>query len=242
MSITLFGLFAVFGFIISGFFLWKRAIDEHVTEAEVFDMYITASIWALVAARVGSIMLRFDRFGWNPLRWLALFSLPGLDGRFALVIGMLMIILGALKRRWNPWLTLDMYVPSVLLWQSALVVLYWWQLAAFWFAWFLLLWWIEHEYRLWEWYRGRRGFAHPGLVSSVWLIGIGVGLLLIALLTSASVVFFASGGLCITIGLIFVYVRSGRVLKADVESISNRIDHVIKTLKKRKPQRTILSP
>lgn len=239
MSVTLFGLLAVLGFIVSGFFLWKRAVDEHFSESDIFDVYITASMWALVAGRLGAIALRFDRFGWNPLRWLALFTLPGLDGRAALIVGVAMIVLAAAKRHWDPWLTLDVYLPSVLLWQAALIALYWWQASIVWFFWFLFLLWIEREYRFWEWYRGKRGFAHPGLVASVWGIGIGIGFLFVARLSRDMVFSLASGIILLFGGMVLVYVRSGRVLKSDIEAVGARFRDAGKFFKKRRPHHTI---
>lgn len=228
MSITLFGLLAVLGFAFSGFFLWKRALDEHLSENDVFDIYINASIWALIAGRIVSIILRFDRFGYNPLRWIALFSLPGIDGRAVLCVEILMILLGATKRRWDPWLTLDVYMPPLLLWQAAVIVLFWWQVAVLWLVWFLLLWWVEHQYRLWEWYRGRRGFARPGLVTSLWLIGVGFGFSWVAWLSADVVLLWAVGVGSVLAGVVLVYHRSGRVLKTDVG----------KLFTKRRPRRT----
>lgn len=236
MSITLFGLFAVLGFIISGFFLWKRAIDEHLPESQVFDIYITASLWALIASRAVAILLRFDRFGFNPLRWFSLFSLPGLDGITALTVGVVMILLGATKRHWDPWLTLDVYVPSIMLWQASLIVLYWWQVTLFWLAWFMLLWWVEHEYRLWEWYRGRRGFARPGLVTAIWIGGIGSGFSLVAGLTGSMVFLLGSGIVLVLIGSILGYIRSGRVFKQDLRVLSERIGSIRKFFTRRRPR------
>lgn len=239
MYITLFGLLAVLGFLVSGFFLWKRAIDEHLSEGDVFDIYITASVWALIAGRAGAIMLNLDRFGLNPLRWLALFSLPGLEGRIALIVGILMILLGAAKRHWDPWLILDVYLPSILLWQSAVIAPYRWQAAVFWLLWFGLLWWIEHEYRLWEWYRGRRGFARPGLVASVWLIGVGAGFCLIAWVSGDMVFLLVSGMVLVLAGLILGYARSGRVFRTDIVLLSQQIGNAGTPLRKRRPRHTI---
>ena len=104
MNVTLFGIMAAVGFILAGFILWRGAREEHLPEHEVFDLFVSASLWALVGARVAAIILAFDRFGWNPWRWLSVFHVPGLSGWGALGIGFLMVTIGAVRRGWILWL------------------------------------------------------------------------------------------------------------------------------------------
>lgn len=219
MTITVFGVSMVVGFIISGFFLWKRALEEHLSEREVFDIYIVASLWALLAARIIFIGQRFSQFGWNPWRWLSIFSIPGLDGSSALLVGVAMIALAAIKRGWDPWLILDAYLGPIMLWQAISMAVFNWMLGIYWAGWFLLLWWIEREYRLWDWYRGRKGSAKPGLITSAWLIGVGSGLIWLARLGVGMLFLTAEGWTLCLAGLVIGYHRSGRVVKTDISHI-----------------------
>lgn len=237
MSITLFGIAAALGFIVSGFFLWKRARQENFPEDEVFDVYIVATLWAVAVARSVAIVLRFDRFGFDLLRWLSFFSLPGLNGLAALSVGVVMIWLAAIKRRWDPWLTGDVYLPALMLWQSILVAPFRWPVAVAWFLCFLLLLWIEREYRLWEWYRGRRSQARPGLVSSTWLIGVGIGLGLLAQPPLGVISLLTVGLSLVASGIVIGYKRSGRVWKSDVSSLAEGVARIGSKLTWRRSQR-----
>lgn len=210
MNITLFGLIAVVGFLSSGFILWFNAREENLPEDEVFDVYLASGLWAFAAARAAAVVLEFDRFGMSPLRWLSFFALPGLNGAAALTIGVLMVAVGIIRRRWDNWLGLDVFSPAILLWQAALVGLFKWQVAVFWLIWFSLLVVISRKYRFWEWYRGRRGEARPGLVFSGWLIGNGAGFMVFSI---------PVGAFIIIAGLVLAYRRSGRVIGNDVRDI-----------------------
>ena len=113
MSITLFGLSVAFGFLASGFYLWLRAKSENLPEDEIFDIYIISAIWSLVASRAVEIAIRFNEFGWNILRWLSIFSLPGLNGLAALLTFVSLVYLAGVKRQWEVWKTWDIFLPSL---------------------------------------------------------------------------------------------------------------------------------
>ena len=76
MSITLFGILAVLGFFLAGFLLWRSASEEHLPPSEAFDILIGSALWALLASRAVTVILQFERFGWNPLRWFSFLYLP----------------------------------------------------------------------------------------------------------------------------------------------------------------------
>lgn len=212
MSITLFGILAVVGFFLAGFLLWRSAGEEHLSQSETFDILIGSALWALLASRAAVIILQFERFGWNPLRWFSLLYLPGLNGPTALAIYIIMILGGSIRRDWNRWLTLDVFAPALMIWQTFLIALYSWVVALFWLVWTLVLLFSGQKYRLWEWYRGRHGDAKPGLVFALWLIGLGIGLNLL-ILQKVSVIFSVIPGVAfILFGVTITYVRAGRRL------------------------------
>lgn len=209
MTIALFGVLTVVGFFVAGFFLWKRAREERYAEADVFDVFLTASVWVLVVSRAVAIAVKFDQFGFDPLRWLSIVTLPGFNGLAALCTAIVMILLAAAKRRWDAWVTLDVFLPSVLVWEASVVVLSNWIVALFWVLWFGFLWWIEREYRLWSWYKGRRSSARPGLVAGAWFIGNGLGFPVLAGFPSTVVFFPLVTGACfVAIGIAMIIGRS----------------------------------
>lgn len=213
MSITLFGILTVVGFFSAGFLLWKTAGEEHLPPSEAFDILIGSALWALVAARAAAVILQFDRFGWNPLRWLSLFYLPGLNGPAALLIGILMIYAGSIRRNWNRWTALDVFSPALMIWQALMIVLYSWPTALFWMGWSVFLLFAGEKYRLWEWYRGRHGDAKPGLVFALWMIGLGIGFNLL-ILHKISIIFSVIPGVAfILFGVTIAYIRAGRRIR-----------------------------
>lgn len=211
MSVGIFGLSVVAGFFISGFSLWRRAKEEHFNESDVMDVYVTVSVWALLASRLLSVVERFDRFGMDPFRWMSFTSLPGLDGVAALIVGVSMIALASIKRRWDVWLTLDVFLPAVMLWESVVVVGFNVVAGVFLLGGFFVLQWIEREYRLWDWYHGRRGNVRPGLVTCGWVIGNGLLLAWLAGQWNRVVFLNGLGVALIVTSVALIAIRSGRI-------------------------------
>ena len=211
MEAGLFGLSAVAGVFLSGFFLWRRAKEERFNESDVMDVYLMVGVWALVASRVAVVIQRFDRFGLDPLRWVSLVSLPGLDPSAALVMGAVMIALAALKRKWNVWLTWDVFLQAVMLWEAVILAATHVAAAVFSLVWFLLLSWVEREYRLWDWYKARRGNVRPGLVACTWAIGQGILLVWLAGQWSRVVFLHGLGAALVAASVVAIVVRAGRI-------------------------------
>ncbi|MEK7111238.1 MAG: prolipoprotein diacylglyceryl transferase family protein [Patescibacteria group bacterium] len=225
MSITLFGISTALGFLISGYYLWLRAKDENLPEDEIFDIYIVSAIWALVASRGFEIAIRFNEFGWNIIRWLSVFSLPGLNGLAALLTFLTMVYLAGVKRQWEVWKTWDIFLPPLILWQGIIFLSFSLPAAIAWILGFGVLVWIEKEYRLWDWFKGRHSTARTGLVSSVWFGFELSGISLVALQTKGVIfsgVLFAVG---VLMSVVAGYRRSGRVFKSDIETLKHRFEH-----------------
>lgn len=210
---------------ISGYYLWLRAKDENLPEDEVFDIYIVSALWALVASRGFEIAIRFNEFGWNIIRWLSVFSLPGLNGLAALFTFLVMVYLAGVKRQWEVWKTWDIFLPPLILWQGIIFLTISLPAAVAWILGFGVLAWVEKEYRLWDWFKGRHSTAKPGLVSAVWL-GIELSGISLVALQSQGVVF--SGvlfGLGVLMSALAGYRRSGRVFKTDIEALKRRFEY-----------------
>lgn len=73
-----FGFFLALSFILSTFIIWKYA-KEDLKEEEYLDAFLYTSIAALVSARLLYIMLNFEEFGLNILRYIVVREAPGLS-------------------------------------------------------------------------------------------------------------------------------------------------------------------
>lgn len=222
MSIGFFGLIVAIGFLLSGFVLWKRAKEEHLDEQDAFNICTTAMIWALVVSRAVAVALRFDEFGLDPLRWISIFSVPGLNGVAALITMVSMILIAALKRRRDSWMMLDVFSPALLLMEASIVVIPYWYLGILWAVLTPVLLWIEREYRLWDWYKAKRGGARPGIVVGAWFVGNGLGFLVLARGGLRMVSWGVVGFLMIVIGMVLIYQRSGRLPRLDMMRMKAR--------------------
>lgn len=222
MSITLFGLSTAFGFLVSGFYLWLRAKGENLPEDEIFDIYIVSAIWSLIASRVVEIVIRFNEFGWNILRWLSVFSLPGLNGLTALLTFAGLVYLAGVKRQWEVWKTWDVFLPSLMLWQGIIFLSFSLLVAGIWILGFGVLAWIEKEYRLWDWYKGHHSTVRTGLVSAGWLGFEALGISWVAFQTKGVVFSGVLSAAGILTMVILGYKRSGRLLKTDIDILKHR--------------------
>lgn len=77
-NVYAFGFFLFLAFLISTFILYQLAKDE-LKEEEYFDAFLYTSIVGVICARFGFIIMHFNTFGFNILRFILVRETPGLS-------------------------------------------------------------------------------------------------------------------------------------------------------------------
>lgn len=205
-----FGLFLVLAFLFGLFIFWRKGREDHFDEGLLLDAGITASFWALVGARAGFILVNWQAFGFQVLKWVSLFAYPGYAGMFGIVSGFIALAVFARKHRWDTYKVLDFGVLGVSL---AFVFLFLGMFlngsgfgnpttllvgmqfpgvfdrrhpvqlygALLYLVTFGVLMKLELEYRTFLWYRARKRSAQPGFLLACFVMAYGAINLVLAL-------------------------------------------------------------
>ena len=92
LKIYTFGIFLVLAFFWSCYFLWKNISLTSYKEEDVFDVLFTALVGGLFFGRLIYVILNFDKFGFDLLKFILINGYPGISF-FGLVIGILVCLL-----------------------------------------------------------------------------------------------------------------------------------------------------
>jgi phosphatidylglycerol:prolipoprotein diacylglycerol transferase len=197
-----FGPFLVLAFFTGAFVLWKKGKEEYYEENQLFDVMIAASFWGLVGARIGFIVVHFQDFGLDVLKWLSLVSFPGYLGFSGLLVGLFVLHAKAKQLKWDAYevsdfgaialalttvvIALGMFVngsgfgnptnlPIGLSFPGVFDKRHPVQLyaALIYLIFFFILWRLERVYRTFLWYRENRRTAQTGFVFAAFCIGYG---------------------------------------------------------------------
>ncbi|MBI2616800.1 prolipoprotein diacylglyceryl transferase [Candidatus Gottesmanbacteria bacterium] len=106
-----FGFLLAVAFIFSTFIIWKFGREE-LKEEEYLDMYFATSFVALLSARAIYILLNFQDFGTNILRYILVRDTPGLSLIGGLFGGFLFLYWYAKKKRYNVLHLFDLFAVS----------------------------------------------------------------------------------------------------------------------------------
>lgn len=196
-------IFFVVAFLLAGFVFWRRGRDEYYEEDELFDGFVIAIISGFILARVGFILINLDKFGFDVVKWLDVFSIPGLNAFFGAVGGTLSLARFAAKKNWDVFEILDYWSQTLALALSILWLGAFFEGVGFgnatkmpwgivfpgvfdkhhpaqlyatvaYIALFIFLSRLEYTYRLYEWYKAKRKSAQSGFLFSVFLICHGL--------------------------------------------------------------------
>lgn len=228
VSIYGLGILISFCYLWGAFVFYKKAIEEHFGEEPLLDIIVLSAFWGFIFGRIGYVLLHMDIFWKHFSRILLIFNYPGVD-RWGALIGM---ILGALwvanKMKYKFVDLLDCLALGVLagnsfFWVGISIIGFRWQfvvLGILYFLMYVVFWHLSKTYRLIDWYRAARTSARSGFVSgfSVFVLG-AVFLLEVLMLSKLNLVVVLWSLLLIVLGLVMVYIRSGRVLKEDINSL-----------------------
>ena len=196
-------------FFIGLFSFWKRMRDEYYDLHQVFDHTFVSLFWAIVSARLGYIVMQWQFFGFDVVKWVSLSSVPGFIGAVGLTVGLIVFARRVARAKWNLFDVLDMMtmplmigiilfvlanalagvrpgMPTTLPWgvvyPGTLEARHPVQLYLFGLLLLgsFLLAKVEREYRTYFWYRVNRRTAQPGFVITCLLIVLGCAHLAVA--------------------------------------------------------------
>ena len=188
-----FGLFA----------FWRKTKEEHYDEMTVFDGVLLSMVAGFVLARAVFVVTFFERFGWNMIAWLDIFTHPGFNVTALFVGSGLYLFQYARRKKWDAYEILDFWSVGMSIALAFIWFGYW--LAGFGFGtatrlpwgmvfpgliephhpvqlyyvifFVVLAWylsWVEYRYRTFQWYRGHKNTAQTGFLISIMMFSCGL--------------------------------------------------------------------
>lgn len=247
--INFYGLFMALAFLVGSFEVWRRAKEEAFESEKIFDGIVITVLLGLLGARIHFVLLNFEHFGFNLLRWLWLTKYAGLRFHGGLLGGIFGLFLFTKREKWDFWQTADIAVLGLSLGQAIgrigcffnekdLTQIY---ESIFVMLIFYLLLRLERRYRLFVWYKGKKDKAAPGFLGLSYLIIYNLGRIFLETLRGERVYW---SGLIVLVALVCLYQRSGRELQKDKRLVINRcllsmneLKYRIKTLRRKEKRR-----
>ena len=272
VAVTSLGVFLFLAFLTGSFFVWQKGREENFDADLLLDSLFLVAICSLVGARV--VFWLFNSQG--DIGQLFNFSkYPGFSF-FGGLIGCLIVLAYFCKRqKWNYYKLLDVYVFGIIPAQILLRIgnfldgsYYGRETAMLWgikfpglekpvhpfslyeiiflIVLFFVICKLERQYRLFEWYKDKRGQARPGFLFLTYLLAYSLFLFVLEFWGDSSLYLLGLSWeqwFCIVFmvsGLILFYLRSGRgmtdILVIFKESIVKFVN------KKRKQKLKVIAP
>lgn len=229
INIYTLGFFSVLSFLWGSFVFYKKSTEAHFEDNHILDLIVLAAFWGIVLGRVGFVITNLELFTKHWGRVLMISSYPGIE-RWSVVLGFVLPIwLGLSKRRMKLFDVLDMFAlgyfaGASVFWSLLSILRFSWQstlISLVYITSFVLLWRSEARYRFFAWYKATKNSARTGFVfgAAVFLSGF---IYLLELVVSSGFklnTYMLVGVLCLVIGVLIVYIRSGRLLADDIAII-----------------------
>lgn len=202
-SLQTLSVFMVLSFLVSSFVFWRKGREEHYSEAQLFDGFLTSLIFGYIASRFAYLIFHFDQFGWEVWKWFDIVHLPGVLPGVGLLASTLAIARFAHSKKWDVFEILDFWVLAMSVGMVLTYIGYFfdgslfglptslpWGMvfpgvferhhpvqlyaAIFYSILFFFLHRVEYSYRSFEWYRGGKKTAQTGFLLCVNLILHGI--------------------------------------------------------------------
>ncbi|MBU0619038.1 prolipoprotein diacylglyceryl transferase [Patescibacteria group bacterium] len=197
-----YGVCLVLAFLIGLFFVWKAGREENFEEEDLLSGCFQVLVFSFIIARLGYVMLHFNKFGLDFWQWFNFAWDPGLEFVGSILGGGIGLWLWAKKKQWPFFKIADIMVIGVALAQGVIRLgdflggnffgrptnlplglslpgslekrhpVQLYEMVAY----FILAWSLirlEKEYRSLVWYQDKRGEARPGFISAIYLIVLG---------------------------------------------------------------------
>jgi prolipoprotein diacylglyceryltransferase len=181
------------------FVFWKRGREEHYSEARIMDAYLLSFLLGLLGGRAAFVILNWSKFGLNVVKWFNLIQYPGTQLIFGLISSTIYLFVFAQNNKWDAFEILDFWAQALvaaLFWVNLgyfaegvrfgqatnlpwgvvfpgvfekrhPIQLYY---ALFHLVFARYLYWLEYNYRTFEWYRGGKKTAQTGYLFATLLI------------------------------------------------------------------------
>lgn len=211
-TLTLLQVAAVF---VAAFIFWRRGKEEHYAEAQLFDSFISSSIFGLLMGRLVFVAVNWSNLGFNLLSWLDIWSKPGMNLETGLIAAGIYLFRFAQKKKWDAFEVMDFWVSAISLGMVFLNLghffdgsnfgtktsLPWGMIfpsvfekhhptqiyaVIFYAGFYYYLNWLEYNYRTFEWYRAGKKTAETGFLLINFLIIASLFELFLDLLAPAS--------------------------------------------------------
>lgn len=114
LKLYTFGIFLVLAFFWGSFLLWKNIRLTSYKEDDIFDGLFTTLSGGLLGGRLLYVVLNFDQFGFNPLKFILINGYPGLSLLGAIAGGFLALFLFFKMRRLDLLQVIDCWASPVL--------------------------------------------------------------------------------------------------------------------------------
>jgi len=199
--ITSLGVFSVLSFFFGGFFIWRKAKQEHIEDSDIFDLIFLSLVTGLAGGRLGYILSSPEEFGGGIQSWLDPVSSHGFAWFGFLAGWMLGVKWVCSHKKWSFFEIVDISVSGILIsqillrlgqfldgsfvgsstnmpwgvpfpgFESNMHPLSFYEIPMLFFLAWLVKYFDKH-YRLYGWYRGSRGEAKPGFLWLTYLLGL----------------------------------------------------------------------
>ena len=231
LSVFTLSFFIVLSYLWYCFVVYKKGLEFRYSAETLLDLCILSGALGWLLARIGFVIENFEVFRINLLRIVLLSEYPGYNYLGLLVGLVLAVAILARREEIKTYEGLDLLglgLPGAaalerlgrvfsgevhLIWQLPIELLQ----ALLFLLIFVWLWRLEKEYRTFSWYRFRRTQARHGFIFGSFLFLCG----LVVILSNSWPFFMAvplvMGLLGMAVGVIIIYVRSGRSLIHDVK-------------------------
>lgn len=107
ISISSFGFFLALGFLYGVFLIWRLTRAFELNEEKMLDLALLSFFGGLIGARILFIILEFDSFGPDPLKWVLITKYPGLNFWGALLGGVISTYFFVKRLNLNFWQVSD---------------------------------------------------------------------------------------------------------------------------------------
>jgi phosphatidylglycerol:prolipoprotein diacylglycerol transferase len=256
------GIAVGLGFFVAFFLIWRRLKEINLEEEAAVDLFLFASLAALVFSRLGYVLFNLTEFRFEIVKWLFFHRYPGFS-LWGAVLGFFWgLRLYSRREKWNFFKIADEVtfglLPFLILAQLGMFLdgsnqgaetgLFWGMffpgdpvrrhpVSLFALAAFLLIWVyfmkIDRLWRSWEWYKSQK----DGFLFYLFLILSSLVVFLLAFLKPAGLYFSLLeklvSGLVLGLSLILLYRRSGRKVREDWQVSRKSLTGFFEKLKRR---------